>query len=631
MSNGGGWPLKRPPRRTSRLYPPLSGGRRANGQARLFAVATAALAFLVAGFSSSSSLAATLKRHRPPPPLQPVPASVLEGDMARGQTVDRSYLMIKGALAIPASARSPITLSDVTLAGGLRLPSELRAPLTLNHVTISGPVSADSVTFDAVLDLQDCSLAQGGTFTGATFRAPAVFTRLNSDGPLHFALASFDGLALFPDSKFNGHAYFTGAQFRGVARFTGAAIAQGNFNSAWFGDIAEFSGTRFVFKALFSSVEFRSIADFTGAQFFDGASFRASRFSAFGDFSRATFAAPGRPRSSFSAARFDEGANFLDAYFGSQVSFDRIDSSGDLQFDGSTFKGGAVFAASRLLGNTTFNGSEIDGPLNFGDGFINAIDLDGATIQDRPGLVTLPNNRGAVSNNRASAPKVRVASYLGQLRFDPSDLNAIALSAKDRESALALMQSAALRGGDERAANQAQYDRWTLLRHGRGFAPRVGDWIFMWGVAGYLVRPWHQAITILLLLMLATYVRRNQIALITLRRRIARLPILRRANQRFIERRVNRRRIERRAQTYALRRTARPSAVTHGKQSSAAAGSYLRSLVASFTAIWRFKLSGRPAEVVEGLAYKFVFLILLLSLANVWPLGHDLLKGVLPF
>ena len=620
---------------------------------------------------ASYATAGVTKHHRrSPPPLVPVSATVVEREIANGEPVTRSYELLEGTLKIPSSARAAITLTDVTVKGGLHLPSELHAPLTLNHVTLKGPLSGGSVTFDDVIDVQYSKLFGGATLTGAVFRGPAIFTGITAYAPLHFDFATFNGIALFPNAIINRHAYFTGTQFEGVARFTGADFARSNFNSSWFGDIAEFSGTRFVAKALFSAVEFRSVADFAGAQFSDGASFRASRFSSIGDFSRTLFAAPGGPQTSFVAARFDQGANFLDTYFGNQAAFDRVNSSGDLQFDGATFRNGATFTASRLLGDTTFHGSAVDGPLNFDGGYINEIDLDGATLRDEPGQVTLPNNH--LNKPNQNVPKV--ASYLGALRFDPSDLNALALSAKDRESALALMQSAALRGGDEQAANQAQYDRWTLLRHGRETFLRAGDWILMWGIGGYLVRPWHQVVVLALLLLLATIIRRHQTPLIAWRgQRWRELQRIRRDLRRQFRLRckfavmpsvpalagaeqaasppmphassssteVPPPRSPTPSQTSSARHQLDPpgegAAATEGtgdhtsSRPPQAARSYSWSFVDSFRAIWHFRVAGRPAAVVEGLAYKVVFLVLLFNLANVWPLGHDLLKGVLPF
>jgi uncharacterized protein YjbI with pentapeptide repeats len=595
-----------------------------------------------------------------------IPASLIIRRLASGEAVNLSSVVIRGTLRLPSGLDAALNLRDVTVDGGLVFPPDVHAPVALHAVTVRGAVAGISTTFEKLADLQGSIVMAGADFSGASFDGPAIFTGLRTcppaskppcktTPPVSFRFASFHSIALFAGVVLTGTADFTGAQFDEVSRFRqGDFKRQTTFNSAWFGDIADFGATTFENRGLFSAVEFRSVADFTGSEFYGAASFRGTRFSTLADFTGASFGVL-RPRlASFSAARFDGGANFLGTEFNGVAGFETTHSSGDLVFDGASLENGAVFVASRLLGNTSFNNVQLRGPLNFDEASLAQLDLDGLALINNSARVTLPTSP-------TSPLQPGFGGHMGQLRFDPGDVRGIAVSDRGRESALALMQTAALAGGDGKAASAAQYDRWTLMRHHREFFLRIGDWLFLWGVGGYLVRPWHQVITVGALLLLATLIRiywpanRPRWRKRTFRRNRRRFwnAIRRPESWRWLlHSRTAPKRAPATTAPAALKSLAAAAAAAAAADSGRAAHAAKRQrrryeiarirvrlttrfwpcFRPSVGALWRLQIQGGGfTATVEALVYKAVIAVFFLSLANVWPTGHDLLKGVLPF
>ncbi len=322
----------------------------------------------------------------------------------------------------------------------------------------------------------------------------------------------------------------------------------------------------------FTGAEFRSSSDFSGSHVGGNTIFVAARFGGPADFAGTQFVGSLGPTFvSYRAAHFDNGGSFLDTIFAGPVSFTLAQSGGDLVFDGAQFAQDATFQLSRLLGATTFAQAQIGGVVNLDQAVVHDLDLDGADFVGGDPAVLLPQPTGSTGR-------------IDDLRFDPNDVADIgigkgATSDAQREHALALLEAAALRGGDARAANEAQLRRWQLMRGHREVLLMAGDWLVLWGIGGYLVAPMQQVAALLALLLAATTIR-----------------------------------------VFSPR--------LGGKRRSPVWPSF----ETSAKALWKFSVPDDATDwlLLEALAYKLIVLVFLVNLANVWPLGHDLVKGVLP-
>ena len=468
------------------------------------------------------------------------------------------------------AAGRAVSISNRYVVGALRLPAEVRAPVTLHRVTLCGPLLASSTSFDKLVDLRGSRFRAEVDFTDATFNGPAVLTGIHTwaSAPLDVDFATFHGLAFFGGAIVRGPATFADTEFNGPARFRADRFDRPvRFGSAVFGDIADFSSMHVKRLADFSAAEFDSVASFSASHFMGKASFATTRFSQFADFSASAFGEITSAPLTFFAARFDGGVSFLDAQFFGPTSFSLIQSGGDVVFDGTDVERALSFVQANVVGDTTFARATLRSLVNFDEADVHKLDLDGAMFVGTAAVI-LPQPGSTTA-------------HLDELRFDPADVGHIGTGTgkstdAEREQALALVSAAALRGGDAKAANQAQYLRHTLIRDDRTLAPRLFDWVVLWGAGGYSVRPWHQVITLVVILLGATAIRV------------------------FVPR------------------------LRGGKR-----GPLMKSFKKSFGAMWSLKLAGSGWAQFEVVIYKVVFLVLLLNLANVWPFGHDLVKGVL--
>ncbi len=462
-------------------------------------------------------------------------------------------------------AGRPVFVSNRVVEGSLRFPSQVRAPVTLHGVTVTGRIYASSTAFERLADFSASKLRGGADFSGASFGGPAVFRGLRTGRgeATRFDFAAFSSSALFGGSSFGGTVTFRVAHFARLA----------DFSAASFDDTADFADGVFYKRADFSAAEFHSGADFSAAEFMGEASFATVRFSNFATFIGAAFGVQTNAPVTFATARFDSGATFLDTEFNGPANFNLIESPSDVVFDGTEFDGDVSFSTATLSGTTSFSRARIYSLLNFDQAALNKLDLDGLVFEAASAVVALPQ------------PKASTA-HLQELRFDPADAGHIGLgknvaTIKLREDALSLLEAAALHGGDARAANQAKLERRTMIRnHNEWFPLNVGDYVMAWGIGGYLVRPWHQVITVSVLLALLTAVRMRK---------------------------------------------------WRGTRGGMKWRRYLwKAFVRSWSAFWKLKVrEGTACAQIEATVYTLLIATFLLNLANVWPTGNELLKGIL--
>jgi hypothetical protein len=145
----------------------------------------------------------------------------------------------------------------------------------------------------------------------------------------------------------------------------------------------------------------------------------------------------------------------------------------------------------------------------------------------------------------------------------------LAYTRADQERALALAETTATADGDLGAANDAKIRLLSMQRDAKSFVPRMLDWAFWWGLLGFFVLPIHQLILLAVVFVVAVAIRWHK---------------------------------------------------TRGTLEDDIGGS-LESLL-------RLTPPSGAGAKVEYLAYKFLVVVLIVNVGNVWPPFRDLLKGV---
>ena len=514
------------------------------------------------------------------------------------------------ALERLVAAGRPVICHGGRISGDIHLPTVVRAPFVLRGTKLDA-LFAQATTFSGPVDLSaeilppaTPSPANGRSATGTP--EPPIPVRTTVEGAADFSFAVFERLAAFSGTSFQGRVSFVDADFHGVAHFQGAQFAGPLlFSHASFGERADLSFVEAFASVAFAAADFKGVADFEGATFdgtfqLDGASFnREARFA------RATFAG-----ASFAKVRFDGGADFSGADFEGPAVFDQSAAAGVVRFDSATFSAavglstvhlatadftGAVFGAEQPRGAKPCQTATV----NLDQAIIGSLDLSrvafGRSSFLFPQLAPASGAAEGLPPALGRIDALRIApGEVGRLCFSLVDPAQVArMSARDRdelhstmraqnEAAYALVETAARRADDLTTANQANVLRLGLIRDSRPAVARQLDWVFLWGIGGYLVRPLHPALAIVTLLLIGIATR-----------------------------------------LIAGRRTRRtPSAWAAGLR---------KDVGSALSALWQVRL-GKASTLrwIEAAAYKLLLVLFLANLGNVSPPIRNLLEGLVP-
>lgn len=204
------------------------------------------------------------------------------------------------------------------------------------------------------------------------------FSNTEFNGPANFTGSRFLGKAIFKNTIFNSEAYMSDSKsaktiFEGDADFTGS-IFKGN---------ATFKNATFNSSAYFSDIDlakttFKSEVDFTGATFIGDATFRNATFTLAATFSseysnRTNFKAG----SDFSLSIFSHNANFSNVNFHQYSNFELTPFSGSAKFVKTNFYGPAQFS---IWGGPQYSQDySFSGDANFTDAYFK----EGASFAER--------------------------------------------------------------------------------------------------------------------------------------------------------------------------------------------------------------------------------------------------------
>ena len=389
------------------------------------------------------------------------------------------------------SAGEGVDLSDATVTGALdlRAVQTITRPFRCLSCTFVGSILASDVVFERVVDLSGAHIAGDLNLRGAVFEDSVLFRAAGEstaivDGPANFTLASFGAPAGFDGAEFVGAADFGGARFLDDASFANTDFnADALFDQASFAGAALFSGSPkepssdasgaqpgclssivgvFESRADFTRAAFQGPADFRQRCFAGDASLRDSSFAGDADFTLARF----QGNVDFGAAGFQGRTKFQAAIFSAEAGFDRVAAGGPLDFEGAVFLRGASLAG-----------------------------LTGAGSVSLEGVLLAPDMHLNLDNLLADSFSMDVGSVTG------------VRGTFVQEHVLSLIEGTARARGDIALANDARFELLSLENRLSPPLHRVLDGFFYKTVAGYLVRPSHPLVTLVILVLVAAIIR----------------------------------------------------------------------------------------------------------------------------
>ncbi len=377
---------------------------------------------------------------------------------------------------------SSVQLADTRIVGTIELPpgTTINAPFTCSRCVLTGSVQASGVTFAAPVEFTGSQIAgdfeavgsqfddvivlgSDGTrrtsvlgdvrLDGAEFDRGATFDQTQFHAQVNLSVAAFNALVSFTDSNFAGPAIFDHAAFGGPALFTAHRSDRPKATTC---------ANAFHQEASFAGAIFGSDADFTGRCFGGPATFTDANFRGRTSFADTKFSAD----ANFTAAKFQRGATFSNATFDKNATFVSLDVGGSVGFPAADLRGKQLSFA-----HATGSGT---------------ISLQGTSLARRDALVL------AVT----SKPNVLA-----------SDTSVDHVSKSNRASALRLVEQSATNSGDVGLANDARYRRLAERHATLTGLPQLIDGLLYRDAAGYLVKPTHPAVALLLLVALGGLLR----------------------------------------------------------------------------------------------------------------------------
>ena len=337
------------------------------------------------------------------------------------------------------------------------------APVSLNCRRISGGLDLHPPggVVQAPFVIRNSIVGGGLAAPSTTFGSVVDLYGTKLEGPANFFAAEFNREADFPFTRFNGGTSFAAAEFHGAADFSSACFAKrANFSTTSFGNTADFSDAYFNTNAVFDSAHFTQQVRFTNVAFLADALFRVAQFASGADFSNAGFQAAADFESSAAQGSLGfQRARFLGAQIPGEIS-------------------GTTFAGVLFGGDADFSDvGSIGGGNVFVNAHIHSLDVSGDQLD-------------------LGAP-----AHIDELSIDPGQV------AAQNEWNYGQLEAAASSAGDLAAANQARVLRLGANRRSETPIVRALDWAFAWQIGGYLVRPWHPALALLVLFLTGVLVR----------------------------------------------------------------------------------------------------------------------------
>lgn len=371
-------------------------------------------------------------------------------------------------LAVPARAGAARRGRCATVSGTTRqrpsasVARALRSGRSFvgNHIELCGDLDLADAVVGGVLECRACVIAGTLAADDAHFEEAVDLSGTHVLGRLSARAAQFDRPVSFNQLPRGRHSTVAG---------------QADFELAEFASVATFRGADFAGAAHFDLARFADDAIFDGTDFAKNASFRAARFA-----KRAGFVGE--------TTQFLRQADFDSASFAGSAAFSQADFEGPADFNNAVFFDGGQFVG------TTFAKATFE--------YLRATSLDFTAVE--PDLVDFSygsaqsvNFRDAIfSPNGLELQHVAIAD----LDLAVADVRYVA---GDRLAALQLIEQSAKNRGDLAVANDAHYQEDVMASNKDDAFVHILDVVFYRWVAGYLVRPLHPVVALLLLILAA--------------------------------------------------------------------------------------------------------------------------------
>jgi uncharacterized protein YjbI with pentapeptide repeats len=384
------------------------------------------------------------------------------------------------------AAGEPVELDGAVIVGDLDMHLIERVPrtFTCTRCTFSGSIDASNVIFERMLDLSGSAVAGRMDFGGAIFEDAFLMGASGAQptrvaGPVTFSLANFGGRAMFDLAEFTDGVDFRVAQFGGDSSYTGTSIAgDALFDSTTFEGRAQFNGVRA------TTAIFGGVASFTNSTFKEKADFRQRDF---------------------------EGPAMFDGVSFESADFTLAEFADNATFDGASINGSGVFRSTQFHGDLLLRRAVLRGPIDFQTASVDGrADFSNSSASDRFVLTGLdPGTSMRLSGMTAPGLEMDL-SRVGRISGEQVQIDV-----------LAMIEAGARARGDLDLANRAAYRRsqqqTAQLEGTQQLAEQVSE-----NVGGYLVQPLLPVRAMIALVLAGTFVRTMQwLASVVPRRQVA--------------------------------------------------------------------------------------------------------------
>jgi uncharacterized protein YjbI with pentapeptide repeats len=386
----------------------------------------------------------------------------------------------------------------------------------LGVLSVASAVAAFGLPSPASGSVVPCGRETAGTAVTASTRVAAklragasvVARGVTLCGDLDLADADVKGLFECRGCTLSGRLLAAEAIFQSTVDLSGTRVAK----------LVDMQGARFERPAVFdvgpdgSPTTFEGRVDFSLATFRELAAFGQAGFGRTATFNFARF----RGDAVFDLASF-ESASFLSAHFDGRASFAGLGTefAGKTTFASAAFARDAVFTQAEFDDHTAFDGATFASNGIFIGADFTSVSFDDVRAAKSLDLTGVSANSASFTNTVADSVSLRDATfsrsgivfYRVVIRDLDLAVNDVAYVKGEPSVALKLIEQSAKNRDDLAVANDAYFDERVLASNRHGPLVHTLDVFFYRWVAGYLVRPWHPLLALLILALAVSAVR----------------------------------------------------------------------------------------------------------------------------
>lgn len=386
----------------------------------------------------------------------------------------------------------------------------------LGLMSVASAVAAFGLPSPASGSVVPCGREAAGTSAMASTRVAAklragasvVARGVTLCGDLDLADAEVKGLFECRGCTLSGRLLAAEAIFQSTVDLSGTRVAK----------LVNMQGVTFQRPAVFdvgpdgSPATFEGRVDFSLATFRELAAFSQARFGRTASFNFARF----RGDAVFDLASF-ESASFLSAHFDGRASFAGLGTefAGKTTFASAAFAHDVVFTQAEFYDHTAFDRTTFASNGIFIGADFTSVSFDDVRAAKSLDLTGVSANSASFTNTVADLVALRDSTFsrsgivLYHVGIRDLDLavDDVAYVKGEPRVALSLIEQSAKNRGDLAVANDAYFEQRVLASNRHGAVLHALDVFFYRWCAGYLVRPWHPLLALLILALAVSAVR----------------------------------------------------------------------------------------------------------------------------